>query len=83
MPHDSDVAYVTATELARRVREREVSPVELVDTFAARIEERNPSLNAFVFTDFNGAREEAKRGALRSGSRRGGFDLADRPLYDL
>jgi amidase len=38
----------TATELARRIREREVSPVEVMDATLRRIEERNPRLNAFV-----------------------------------
>lgn len=88
MPHDSDVAYASATELARRVREREVSPVELVDAFAARIDERNPSLNAFVFTDFEGARAEAKRAeqALTDGSTIGalhGVPTAIKDLFDF
>jgi amidase len=38
----------TASEIARRVREREVSPVAVVDEAIARIKERNPELNAVV-----------------------------------
>ena len=34
--------------MARAVREREVSAVELVEAHAARIAERNPEVNAIV-----------------------------------
>ncbi len=46
--------------MAKRVREGSISSVELVDAHIARIERLNPKLNAFVHTDFNGARDEAK-----------------------
>src|ERR1041384_7372727 len=38
----------TASEIARRVRDREVSPVAIVDEAFARIARRNPELNAVV-----------------------------------
>ena len=88
MLDDADFAYVSATELARRVRDREVSPTELVDACAARIEERNPSLNAFVFTDVDGAREAAREAerALADGSAIGplhGVPTAIKDLFDF
>lgn len=88
MLRDSDFACTSATELARQSREREVSPVELVDAFAARIEERNPSLNAFVFTDFEESREQAKQAerALTDGSAVGalhGVPTAIKDLFDF
>jgi Asp-tRNA(Asn)/Glu-tRNA(Gln) amidotransferase A subunit family amidase len=43
-----DLAYTSAAELASLIRARQLSPLEAVDAFAARIEERNPSLTAFV-----------------------------------
>jgi len=46
--------------LAARIRRRDVSPVEVVDAFLQRIDARNPSLNAFVFLDPDGARKRAK-----------------------
>jgi amidase len=55
----TDLAYTSATELAARVRRREVSPVELVETSIQRIEARNPSLNAFVYLGFEDARRRA------------------------
>ena len=57
-----DLAYAPATELAARIRHRDLSPVELLDAVIARIEARNPSLNALVFTAFDEARERARQG---------------------
>jgi amidase len=48
---DSDVLFSSATELAEMVRSGEVSARELVETSLERIEELNPSLNAFVEVD--------------------------------
>jgi amidase/aspartyl-tRNA(Asn)/glutamyl-tRNA(Gln) amidotransferase subunit A len=60
-----ELAYVSAAELARRIRQRELSPVEVMDATIARIEKRNPSLNAIIFSDFAGARKEAARAEER------------------
>jgi len=55
-----DLAWASATELAIAIRERRVSAVELTDATIARIEARDPSLNAFVFRAFDEAREAAQ-----------------------
>jgi len=55
-----ELAYVTAADLARRIRRRELSPVEVVDAFIERIQERNASLNALVMFDYDRARDDAK-----------------------
>lgn len=76
---DADAyAWMGAAELARLIRTREVSPVEVMEAAIARIEARNPSLNALIFTDFAGARAEAKKAeaAVMSGA-----DLA--PLHGV
>lgn len=54
-----ELAYVSAAELAARIRERELSPVEVVDTAIERIEARNARLNAFVYLGFEDARRAA------------------------
>jgi Asp-tRNA(Asn)/Glu-tRNA(Gln) amidotransferase A subunit family amidase len=54
-----DLLYASATEQALLVREREVSPVELVEAHLTRIEERNPALNAFVILKADDARAQA------------------------
>jgi amidase len=48
---DSDLMFLGATELASMVRSGEVSARELVECSLERIEELNPSLNAFVDVD--------------------------------
>jgi amidase len=48
---DSDLMFRPATELAGMVRTGEVSARELVETSLERIEELNPTLNAFVDVD--------------------------------
>ena len=56
----SELYALPAVELARRVRARALSPVELTDAHIARIEAVNPHLNAVVAQRFEAAREEAK-----------------------
>ena len=63
----NELAYASAKEIGRLVRAREVSPVEIVDYFLGRIEDRNRSLNAFVFVDADGsprACPRSREGAL-------------------
>ncbi len=60
MTLSDDLAYDPAHELAARNRRRDLSPVEVVDAFIARIEARNPSLNALVYLGFDDAHREAK-----------------------
>jgi fatty acid amide hydrolase 2 len=57
---DTELLTVSAMELARRIRAREVSPVEVVDAHIRRIERVNPALNAVVFHCFDRARKEAR-----------------------
>jgi amidase len=52
---------LSATEAVRLLRRREVSPRELVDAAAARIEETNPRINAIVTLCLERAREHARR----------------------
>ncbi|MCW3057383.1 MAG: amidase, partial [Solirubrobacterales bacterium] len=48
---ESNLMFRSATELAEMVRSGEISARELVQTSLERIEELNPSLNAFVDVD--------------------------------
>jgi amidase len=50
----------TTTELARAIRTREISPVEVMEATLRRIEERDPRLNAFVFQAFDEAMTAAR-----------------------
>lgn len=52
---------LSASEIGRRVRAKDLSPTESVRAALDRIETRNPSLNAFVHVDPEGALAAAKR----------------------
>lgn len=52
----------SGVELARMIRTKEVSPVEVVDAALKTIEDRNPAVNAFVFV----APEESRASALEA-----------------
>ncbi|MCB9871645.1 MAG: amidase [Planctomycetes bacterium] len=43
-----DLCFTSAVELARMIRERQISPVELMAAVLARIDDVNPKLNAFT-----------------------------------
>ena len=58
---DLDLCFTPATELARRVRAAELSPVEIVENSLARIEQVNPVLNCFCFVYPDEALELARR----------------------
>jgi len=88
MKLSDEIAYISTVEIARRIRQRELSPVEVIDAFIARIEARNPSLNAFVHCAFDEARETAKESerAVMSGAALGplhGVPVALKDLFDM
>lgn len=88
MPETDEFAYRSATEIAAAIRIKQVSPVEVLESIIARIEQRNPSLNAFVFTAFDEARERARAAerAVASGAELGalhGVPTAIKDLFDF
>ena len=44
----SELCFLTARELARRIREKDVSCVEVMEAHLAQIERVNPKVNAMV-----------------------------------
>src|SRR2546428_6603918 len=88
MAGPDESSWASAADLAGRIRRRELSPVELMSSTIQRIERRNPSLNAFVFTDFDQAMERARaaEAAVTSGEARGplhGVPTAMKVLFDF
>ena len=55
-----ELAFLPATEQARLVRERQVSPVELVELYLERIERLDPALGAYVTVRGEEALAEAR-----------------------
>jgi len=84
---DDGLCLKDATELAGLVRTRDVSPVEVVDAFLARIDALNPAINAFCVVAADEARAAARRAedALVSGAPVGplhGVPVAFKDLTD-
>ncbi len=57
---DLDLSYTPATELANKIRTKEISPVDIVQNSLDRIEQVNPALNCFCFTYPEEALQKAK-----------------------
>jgi len=56
----TDPTFLTATEMASRIREKRISPLELAEAHLRKIERLNPRLNAFVHVDAERVRREAR-----------------------
>ena len=57
----TDLWRLTATEAVEKLRKRELSPLELVEAAASRIEAVEPKINALPIRFFDEARDYAKR----------------------
>ena len=57
---DADICFADATEIARLVGSKAVSPVEVVEAFLARIESLNPAINAFCVVAADAALAQAR-----------------------
>ncbi len=73
-----EVAFAPATELVAAIDRKEISSVELLDAFVARIDKHNPAINAVVALDLDRARAACRAAddELARGHRRG-------PLHGL
>ena len=56
----NDLVFLPATEIARRIREKHISALEVVDSFFQQIERHNAQVNAIVTLDNDCAREWAR-----------------------
>jgi amidase len=55
----NEIAFASAGELARRIRDKEISSLELTDFYIDRIERLDGAINAVVVRDFDRARAAA------------------------
>lgn len=56
-----NLVELSAVELRRRIGEKQVSPVELMQACIAQIERYNPAVNAICATDFERALDQARQ----------------------
>lgn len=83
-----ELCYTSATEIARRIRAGELSPVDVVDAFLDRIEAHDDDINAFVTVLWEEARDAAETAeeAVESGEELGplhGVPVAIKDLTDV
>lgn len=83
-----ETAWMSVAELGRRIRERDLSASEVLESTIERIERRNPSLNAFIYKGYDDARKAAAAAddAVRSGHDVGplhGVPIAIKDLFDF
>ncbi|MDE2844906.1 MAG: amidase [Chloroflexota bacterium] len=57
----NEIPYLSAMELGEAIQAREISPLEAVDSYLARIEEVGDKLNAYITVCGEQAREEARQ----------------------
>jgi amidase/aspartyl-tRNA(Asn)/glutamyl-tRNA(Gln) amidotransferase subunit A len=80
-----ELADETLAGLARRIRRRDLSPVEVIDATIAAIEADNPRINALVYLGLDAARERAREAerAVLSGDRLGALHGVPTAMKDL
>ena len=80
-----ELCYMSAGDLARLIRDRQVSPVEVIDAHLARIEATEPTLNSFITLLPDHAREAARRAEtqIQAGNYRGPLHGIPVGLKDL
>lgn len=81
----TDLCFTPATELARLIRNREVSPVEITEAALNRIDRLNPTVNAYlsVTADLARAQSRAAEDRARTGALLGPLDGIPYSLKDL
>jgi rhodanese-related sulfurtransferase len=84
---DERLAFLGLGEQARRIRAREISPVELTEAHLARIERLNPRLGAYITVCAEGARAAARAAeqAIARGARLGplhGITVGVKDIFD-
>jgi aspartyl-tRNA(Asn)/glutamyl-tRNA(Gln) amidotransferase subunit A len=82
-----DVENLSIAQAARALRDRAYSPLELTDAYLRRIEQLNPTVNAFITVTAERAREDAQRATdeFAAGRVRGplhGIPIAHKDLYE-
>jgi aspartyl-tRNA(Asn)/glutamyl-tRNA(Gln) amidotransferase subunit A len=76
----NDLTALTAAEAAARIARRDVSPIELVEAYLARIDASNTELNAFVTITRDRARADARRTGMQGPL--SGVPIAHKDLFE-
>ncbi|MBL8698844.1 MAG: amidase [Alphaproteobacteria bacterium] len=81
----TDIAFLSACDLARLYRSKKLSPVEVTETLLARIGRTQPKLNSYITVDAAGARAgaQAAERRFRDGAALGPLDGVPYSVKDL
>ena len=80
-----EICYMSAGDLSRLIREKEVSPIEVIDAHLARIQTTEPALNSFITLLPEEARAAARQAErdIQAGRYRGPLHGVPVALKDL
>lgn len=69
----TEIPYISAVQLGRLIAAKELSPLDAVDAYLARIEQVDPQLNAYITVCADAARQQARHAAaeIARGDHRG------------
>src|SRR6266700_2964252 len=82
--NETDLAFASIEEIGKLFRKRKLSPVELTKLMLARIEHRNPILNAYITVTADLALAQAKKAEAELFAPRGPKSYRDRgPLHGI
>ncbi|MEC9329987.1 MAG: amidase, partial [Pseudomonadota bacterium] len=73
---DTELCYLSATEVLRRFQSKTLSPVELLEAVIGRAEEIEPTVNALTYRYFDEAMERARKAEAKyaTGKRTGALE---------
>ncbi|SVC52972.1 uncharacterized protein METZ01_LOCUS305826, partial [marine metagenome] len=71
----TEIPFLTATDLSHKIRDKEISPTEVVIAYIERIENINPTLNSYITICSKHALDKAKdlEASLMQGDYKGPF----------
>ncbi|TFG09044.1 MAG: amidase [Promethearchaeota archaeon] len=80
-----DICYMSACDMAERIRTQEFTSAEITETIIERIEEINPIINAYCTPTFDLAREMAKKAddAVKRGEKIGKLNGIPTSIKDI
>ncbi|WP_083889939.1 amidase family protein [Nocardia pneumoniae] len=81
----NEICLMEATELAAKIRQKILSPVEVVDAFLDQADRINPQVNAYCFTLHERARAKAREAeaAVTSGKELGALHGVPIAIKDI